>query len=128
MAGVNVAVYMHSGFTDEEIVQLSDKDNEDDEYHTEVPSVDVWASYARLRDMGWKQEKIADVKGVKQQTISWRLQLHDEMPDDIKDFTRQGLIDEGHLHEILSLLVNGYLSTWLITEDIRDEMVEKLTW
>ncbi|GAI09554.1 unnamed protein product, partial [marine sediment metagenome] len=48
--------------------------------------------------------------------------------DDIKDFTRQGLIDEGHLHEILSLLVNGYLSTWLITEDIRDEMVEKLTW
>ena len=47
-------------------------------YYTKVSPVEVWASYARLRDMGWKQERIAKAKGVGRPTVTWRLKLHDE--------------------------------------------------
>ena len=104
---------------------MIDKDNEDDEYHTEVPSVDVWENYAKLQDMGWTQQKIADVKGITQPLVGRRLKLHKDVPYNVKKIMCQGLIDEGHLVEIYELCVNTHLSPWLTTEDIRDEMVEK---
>lgn len=73
----------------------------------------------------WTQQKIADAKGVKQSTVSRRLKLHDELSDDVKKSMRQGLIEEGHLVEILDLCVDAYLSSWLTTEEARQEMIEK---
>jgi len=54
-----IPLFLHEGYTDEEIVQLEARDNEDDEYHVKVSIVDVWTEYARLRDEErWTQERI----------------------------------------------------------------------
>ncbi len=120
-----VSVLEHIGYTEDEIVALSDKDNEDDEYHTRVSPVEVWASYARLRDMGWTQERIADATGVERSTVSRRLKLHGELSDDVKESVRQELIDEGHVREVVELCVDAHLSTWLTTEEARQELIDK---
>ena len=69
------------------------------------------------------QERIANAKGVARPTVTWRLQLNDEMSDEVKENVRQGLIDEGHLHEILELFVDEHLSLWLSTEEARQELI-----
>ena len=46
---------------------LAEYDNENDEYHTPVSPVDIWAEYARLKSLGWTQQRIAKAKGVSQQ-------------------------------------------------------------
>ena len=43
----------------------------------------------------------------------------DELPNKVKEYTRQKKIEEGHLHEIMALLVNEYLADWLSTEEVR---------
>ena len=48
------------------------------------------------------------------------------MPDATKENIRQGLIEEGHLHEIMELCVDAHLSPWLSTEEARQEMVDKV--
>ena len=121
----NVDVLEHIGYSEDDLVALSDKDNEDDEYHTKVSPVDVWSSYARLRDMKWTQERIAKAKNVERPTVTWRLKLHDEISDVVKENVRQGLLDEGHLHEILDLFVDEQLSGWITTDKARQELIER---
>ena len=70
------------------------------------------------------QERIAKAKGVDKATISWRLKLHDEVSENVKEKLRQGLIEEGHLHEILELFVDEHLSLWLSTEEARQELIK----
>lgn len=124
-AGVDVAVLEYVGFSEDEIVNLSDKDNIDDEFHTPVPIIDVWASYARLRDMGWTQERIGKAKGVDQATVSWRLRLHNESTDKMKDAVCNVVgFEERHLREIFRLCLEAYLESWLTTDEIRNEMVD----
>lgn len=48
------------------------------------------------------------------------------MPDATKENIRQGLIEEGHLREIMQLCVNATLTSWLTTEEARQEMVDKV--
>lgn len=76
-------------------------------------AVEKWASYARLRNKGWTQERIGNSKGVTQQTVSIRLQLNDEISNETKSFTGKSLIDEAHLTEIIRLRVDPYLSPWM---------------
>ena len=71
---------VHEGFAVEQIVRLSEEDNENDEYHTPVPLPEVWASYQRLDDERdaqgkrvWTQERIAAAKGVDRMTVQRRL-------------------------------------------------------
>ena len=52
-------------------------------------------------------------------------QYGDKTSDKVKENIRQGLLDEGHLHEIFDLSVNGYLSDWLTTEEARQELIDK---
>lgn len=60
---VPIPIILFEGYSDEEIARLETQDNEDDEYHTPVPNIRVWAEYARLRDEeGWEQQQIADAK------------------------------------------------------------------
>jgi len=101
LAGLEtVPVLVHYDYTEEEIARLSDLDNENDEYHRPVPVTDVWAEYARLyKEEGWTQEKIAEVKGVSQKTVSLRLKLH-RLPEKIKRFIPQQFLSEAHLTRI----------------------------
>lgn len=122
--GVNIPLILHEGYTFEEISLLSDQDNENDEYHTNVPIVDVWAEYARLRDEeGWTQEKIAGAKGVSQKTVSLRLKLH-QLPNTIKSFIRQGILTERHFEEITKLYAGEYLHPWITPEVAWAELAE----
>jgi len=75
--------------------------------------------------MGWTQQRIADAKGVAQNTVAWRLKLHDETSDKVKESICQKLIDEDHLYEIFQLSVDRYLSPWLSTGVARQELIDK---
>lgn len=120
-----IPVLVHYGFSDEEISQLSDVDNENDEYHQPVPITDVWAEYARLyEEEGWTQEKIAKVKGVDQSMVSHRLKLH-RLPSRLKAFMNQGLLTETHLLKIAGVLIDSYFAPWLTAEEAMLELAEK---
>jgi ParB-like chromosome segregation protein Spo0J len=72
--------------------------------------VDVWAEYARLsEEEGWTQERIGRAKGVDQSLVSKRITLH-QMPDTVKRFMNQKLLEERHLIEILALCTESYFS------------------
>ena len=45
-----VPVFLHEWLTDEDVSRRADEDNENDEYHTPVSLLDVWAECYRL----WK--------------------------------------------------------------------------
>ena len=52
----------------------------------------------------------AKAKRVAQNTVSWRLKLHDETPKKVKQSIHQKLIDEEHIHEIMQLCADTHLS------------------
>jgi len=127
-----VPILLHVGLTDDEISHRADVDNENDEYHTPVSSVDMWAEYARLKEEeGWTQERIAKVKGVSQKTISVCLRLH-TLPEKVKSFIHQGSLTETHLIQIIEIYIDVYFSPWLTTEQAWEELaakaVEYIAW
>lgn len=123
-AGVKVPVVLFEGYDEIEISRLADQDNENDEYHEPVSIVDTWAEYARLADEeGWTQERIAQAKRVSQAMVSQRISLH-RMSNRIKEFIRQGKINEWHLIEISGLLVDKYFGPWLTSEQAWLELAE----
>lgn len=130
MAGVNVAVLVYKGYTPDEIVQLSDRDNEYDEYHVPVHWVDDIGSCVRLRNMGWTQERIAKAKGISQSHISEMLRIYDEILNNSNIYEkiniRQSSLTLSHLQEILRLSVSDIFSSWLTTDVIRFEFIEKV--
>jgi ParB-like chromosome segregation protein Spo0J len=93
---------LHTGFSDEEIVRLSDEDNENDEYHKAVPCVDVWLSYKSLADAGWTQERIAKAKGVSQSQVAKRLQ-YSELPQSVLAIIQRTTIGESFVAELSGL-------------------------
>ena len=103
---------------------MADEDNENDEYHTKLNPVDVWANYAWLAGQGWTQERIARAKGVKQAIVSKRINLND-LSDGIKQFIHQRTLDEAHLIEISALFIDEYFESWLTTSEAQLELVEK---
>lgn len=129
MVGVDVAVVVHAGYTWEEISNLSDRDNENDEYHTPVRPMDVWAEYARLRDdEGWTQKHIAQAKDVNESDVSARLKYH-ELPKGIKesvlyDNSTTGLT-ERHLKEVFSKIRPvEFLTSWPEVDEWRIELLQ----
>jgi ParB/RepB/Spo0J family partition protein len=121
----DVPIVLHEGLTDEDKVRLAQQDNEDDEYHEPVKDVDKWRHYAWLnKELGWSQDKVGKTKGVGQKMAGNRIRLFG-LPDDIKSFSSQGLIEEGHLIEILGLEVDYYFNDWLATEQAQHELIQK---
>ncbi len=121
-----IPILKHEGLTPEQISQKADIDNENDEYHTPVSIIDIWAEYARLRDEEkWTQERIAQVKGVNQSSVSERLKWH-TVSEKIKNYIEQQLLDEGHLREITSISNVQYLSPWLTTHQVWEELADKV--
>lgn len=119
-----IPIILFEGYTDEEIARLEIQDNEDDEYHIEVPLLDVWANYAYLHDKeGWTQQQIADAKGIDRSFIGYRLKLH-SLPNQIKEFVNQKLLTETHLIEITKLGIDSHFVPWLTTEQAWQELAE----
>lgn len=125
-AGVkSIPCVIHEGLEEDDIVRLADEDNENDEYHTKVSPVDVWAHYAYLESLGWKQQQIAEAKGLNNHTlVSVRLKLNG-LPDEVKNFVTQGFLEEAHLREICSLLLKSHFAPWLTSEQAWIELAEK---
>jgi ParB-like chromosome segregation protein Spo0J len=102
LAGLPVVPLMvHEGIRDEEIARRADEDNENDEYHTPVGLLDVWAEYHRLAaEEGWKHQRIADAKGVDRTAVARRIGWHQHLPDVARKAVCDGLLDEGHLEPV----------------------------
>ena len=75
---------------------------------------DIWAEYARLKSLGWIQQRVAKAKDVDRSVVSRRLVFH-TMPSKVKDFVARGLLDEGHLREIITCVAQPHFSPWLTT-------------
>lgn len=119
-----VPVVIHEGLTDEDIVRLSDEDNENDEYHTPVSCVDVWLSYKTLADSGWTQERIARAKEVNRAYVSLRLDLA-QLPLSVLDkFVRNDFLKESHGLELVKMLESNNLSPWLTREGAMLEIID----
>lgn len=124
IAGLSeVPTVLHEGLTEDDKVRLSDEDNENDEYHTSVGPVDVWANYAWLSGLGWTQERIAKAKGVKQSLVSERSNWN-RYPEAIKKFIYQDVIQEAHLRQISAISIDRYFSSWLTTERAQLELAK----
>lgn len=125
LAGLeSVPVVVHDGFTEDQITRLADEDNENDEYHSPVSVVDVWMDYKRLAEMGWTQQRIAEAKGVSQQTVAFRLQFADFPLAVLKAFTTNDFLREGHAREIRQLLHCSNWGEWLDRETAMIEVLQ----
>ena len=84
------------------------------------PIYNVWAFGKKTNEvyLGWTQEKIARAYDVRQQMVSFRINLH-TLPDEVKSFTNQNMITETQLIQILPLQINLYFQPWLTTDQIR---------
>lgn len=119
-----VPVVLHNGLSEYDMVRLATEDNENDEYHQPVNSVDVWASYARLSGLGWTQKKIGKAHGVTHPLVNTRLRLH-KLTKNIKSFVRQGKLNESHLVEISKMLNVLHFSEWLTDEQAQLELCQE---
>lgn len=124
MAGLeSVPVVVHEGFTEDQITRLADEDNENDEYHSTVPIVDVWMDYKRLADMGWEKQRIATAKSVTNSTVTARLK-YAEMPQSVLSvFFKNDFLRESHSAEICGIS-NFEMAPWLDRETAMIEVLQ----
>lgn len=106
-------VVLHEGLTDEDIVRLADEDNENDEYHSPVPIVDIWMSFKILSELpGWTQEKVAQAKGVSRPQATKRIGYANLPELVLNKFVQNTFLTESHAAEI-DQLFNLNISPWL---------------
>jgi len=72
---------------------------------------DIWAEYARLKSLGWTQQRNAKAKNVDRSWVARRLQFY-TLSDKVKNFISKGLLTELHLQEICRLSVTDIFHPW----------------
>lgn len=120
-----IPVVVHSGYEDTDIVHLADQDNENDEYHAQVPIVDVWLSYKKLDDAGWKQQQIADAKGCSQSDVSDRIAFA-SLPSAVLSIIERHHITEGQTRAIVKISKINNIATWLTRETAMLEVIDSV--
>ncbi len=74
----------------------------------ESPITDLWAEYYHLnKDLGWTQEEIGKAYEVDRTMVTRRIGLH-ELPEEIKKYVTQNLINERQLVDILPLCLESH--------------------
>ena len=122
-----IPILLHEGLTPEQISQKADIDNENDEYHTPVSVIQVWAEYARLRDEEmWTQEQIALVKGIDKSWVSKRQKWHDKLSYIIKGWVATGDLSEGHLDALTGIFAPSQLFPWISSEQAWEELSARI--
>lgn len=123
-----VPVFVHEGLSDEDISRKADEDNENDEYHIPVSLLDVWAECHRLwKEEGWTQQQIADAKGWQRTTVARRTGWHVNLPQAGKQAVCDGILDEGHLEPISSVVCDvAHFTLWLTAEQAQTELVAEV--
>ena len=123
-----VPVFVHAGVTEEQISRLADQDNENDEYHTPVSLLDVWAEYHRLnKDEGWTQQRIANAKGCDVPTVSRRVKWHTSLCEPARQAVCDNVFDEGHIESLSVVTCDiASIATWLTTRQAQTELVAEV--
>lgn len=123
-----IPIIVHEGFDDDAIVRLADEDNENDEYHTPVSVLDVWAEYHRLwKTEGWTQARIAEAKGVDRAAVVRRCGWHTSLPASARAAVCDGILDEGHCEALSSVTCDvAPLAAWLTTNVAQAELVAEV--
>ncbi len=123
-AGLRTApVYLYEGLNRAEIWRLAYRDNEQAEKHSRLSPVDIWLNYAAQQEReGWTQEYMAEVLGVSQALVSYRIRL--SRASTLHTPVSDGLLDEGHCLEILAVYqTSDSLAPWLTTDQVQAEVV-----
>lgn len=109
----DVPIVLHEGLTDDDKVRLAEQDNEDDEYHVEIPLVDRWLSYKSLYEMGWQNQQIAHAKNVNPGQVTQRLKYAEFPVQVFAAFFKTETLKESHAYEIDQVLNFKDLNPWL---------------
>ena len=125
---IAVPVIVYEGISDDDVVRLTDQDNENDEYHVKVPIMDVWADCHMLsEDAGWTQERIAKAKGWDRAMVTYRIGWHTALPKAAKKAVCDGLFDEGHCQAISTVMCDvTHFAPWLTSEQAQTELVAEV--
>ncbi len=119
---VYIAIY--EGLTDPQIIQLSDKDNDDDEAHTQICVVDRWQWCQTLQGLGWSQAGIATAKNVKERSVYYWLQ-YANFPQSILDqFCTKDFLKESHARELVNFAQCANLAPFVTAELMTLEVIE----
>lgn len=114
-----VPIVLHEGFSVNELVRLADEDNENDEYHKNVPVVDIWMSCKALSELPpdeqgkWTQQRIADVKGISRSQVAERISYAEFPQSVIAVFVENEFLRDVHAKELLKLSNFDNLATWI---------------
>lgn len=124
----DVPVFDHLGFSDDDFARLADEDNENDEYHAEVPKPDIWAEYHRLAlDEKWTQRRIAQAKNVDRTLVNRRIGWHTSLPQVARKAVCDGILGEDHLVAISGAVCDvTHLEPWLTTEQAQTELIDEV--
>jgi site-specific DNA-methyltransferase (adenine-specific) len=100
----SIPVFLYSGYTDEEIWRMAYEDNEQADAQAQFSIVDIWMDYKAKSEAGWTQQKIADVLGVSQSTVKFRLQYAGLGEKVLTKISTNQFVKEGHCRELLELV------------------------
>jgi DNA modification methylase len=123
-----VPVFVHEGLTDEDVCRKADEDNENDEYHTPVSLLDIWAECYRLwKEEGWTQQQIAEAKRWERSVVANRIRLHQFVPRNARRAVLDDKFDEGHCQAFLGVVLDvQHFSPWLTTSQAQTELVDEV--
>lgn len=101
---VSIPVYVYSGYADEELWRMAYEDNEQADAQAQFSMVDIWMDYKAKSEAGWTQQKIADVLGVSQPTVKYRLFFSKFEKAVLDKISTSPFLKEGHCRELIELV------------------------
>ncbi len=120
---IYVAIY--EGLSEQQLVQLSNQDNERDEAHNLGCVVDRWWWAHTLRvNFGWSHADIATAYHVKERSVYYWLQYADFPQSVLDQFSTKDRLNERHARELIDIAPGANLVPFVSTELIMLEMID----
>lgn len=118
-------VFLYEGHTDEQIWRMAYDDNEQADAQAQFGVVDIWMDYKSKAEAGWTQQKIADVLGVSQTNVAFRLKFACLPESVINKIITTPILKEGHCREFLELLQSNNFNRETILCEIIDNVLAR---
>ena len=121
----SMPVFLYKGYSDEELWRMAYEDNEQADVQAQFNIVDVWMDYKAKSEAGWTQQKIADVLGVSQTNVAFRLKFALFEKSVLDKIITSPFLKEGHCRELIELLHCNNFNRQTLLCEIIDNVVKR---
>jgi site-specific DNA-methyltransferase (adenine-specific) len=121
----SIPVFLYQDCTTEQLCRMAYEDNEQADAQQPFSMVDVWMDYKAKADAGWKQQKIADVLGVTQANVSYRISFASFSKDVLAKIITTPILNERHCREFLELSPGDKLTQGELLCNIIDDVLSR---